>query len=727
MKKNIITILLFSIFFFCIPFRIYASYDAVITGNTVRIRNGAGTNNDAIFTLNSNTSISVIDKTLYTGEGCDKKWYKISYNDKIGYVCSIYVKFIDASFDNINVVDYSARVSGNNVSIRQSATTSSKSIDSLSLGVNVEILEQVNKNNSGCSSNTWYKIRYYGDVTGYICSTYVDKKQDITASDSEYEKVLREAGFPDSYLPYLVYLHSKYPNWNFVAKNTNLDFSASVSSEAGKNYMQTTNDNYRTSKVMAEKGGWYKVNEQVIAFYMDPRNWLTDKRIFAFEKLDYDDSLVEKYPSLVKAIFQGGKLSDDIYTNAMVNAGSKNRISPVHIASRIRLEVGPNGSDSTNGCEFTFKGQKYSGFYNFFNIGAYEETIDGVKYSSITRGLAYAAQLINRDGELWNNIETSITEGSSFLANGYVNKGQGTLYYQKFNVSPDAYYNTYTHQYQTNIQAPAIEGNTAFNSYVKANVVNNNYIFEIPVYNNMPAYSSLPNSGDTNNDLANLSVEGFDITPAFDSDVLTYDVYIPKATTKINIIAASSSSLATVSGNGEIELLTDESDLTITVKAQSGEIKKYTLSVHKVDDTTTCDQAIGNASLSVNGNYATKLKNNTTVATLRTALFKSGAKNVTITDAKNNSVNDNTIIGTGFKLQIETSIESKTYTLSVKGDTSGDGKITILDLLQVQKHIKGVGILSGEYLMAGDTSGDGKVTILDLLQIQKHIKGAQSL
>ena len=93
MKKNIITILLFSIFFFCIPFRIYASYDAVITGNTVRIRSGAGTNNDAIFTLNSNTSISVIDKTLYTGKGCDKKWYKISYNDKIGYVCSIYVKF----------------------------------------------------------------------------------------------------------------------------------------------------------------------------------------------------------------------------------------------------------------------------------------------------------------------------------------------------------------------------------------------------------------------------------------------------------------------------------------------------------------------------------------------------------------------------------------------------------------------------------------------------------
>ena len=70
---------------------------------------------------------------------------------------------------------------------------------------------------------------------------------------------------------------------------------------------------------------------------------------------------------------------------------------------------------STNGNEFTWKGKTYSGYYNFFNIGAYEVTIDGVKYSSITRGLAYAAKLIDRSGSVWDNIETSITEGSSFF------------------------------------------------------------------------------------------------------------------------------------------------------------------------------------------------------------------------------------------------------------------------------------------------------------------------
>ena len=40
--------------------------------------------------------------------------------------------------------------------------------------------------------------------------------------------------------------------------------------------------------------------------------------------------------------------------------------------------------------------------------------------------------------------------------------------------------------------------------------------------------------------------------------------------------------------------------------------------------------------------------------------------------------------------EISTENETKIYILSIKGDTSGDGNITILDLLQVQKNILGL-------------------------------------
>ena len=44
---------------------------------------------------------------------------------------------------------------------------------------------------------------------------------------------------------------------------------------------------------------------------MDPRNWLTEERIFMFEKLDYTESLESTYPTLAKSIFGGGKLNVD--------------------------------------------------------------------------------------------------------------------------------------------------------------------------------------------------------------------------------------------------------------------------------------------------------------------------------------------------------------------------------------------------------------------------------
>ena len=618
----------------------------------------------------------------------------------------------------MNVSDWTARVTGNNVAVRKTASEKGTLIERLSLGVNVNILDE---------KDGWYKISYYNGSVGWMSKTYVKKKEEITANDEEYKILLQEEGFPDEYIPFLTYLHTKYPNWIFKAGKTNLNFSSSVSAEQGLNYMQTTNDNYRTSSKPAEGNSWFKVNSSVIAFYMDPRNWLTEERIFMFEKLDYEESLEEVYPTLVKSIFGDNALGTDEYTIPMFNAGKNLKISPVHIASRIRLEVGANGSDSTNGKEFTWKGKKYSGYYNFFNIGAYEVTIDGVKYSAITRGLAYAAKLINRDGNVWNNIETAITEGSSFLANGYITKGQGTLYYQKFNVGPNSKFSKYTHQYMTNIQAPATEGNQTYNSYKKSKVLDQTFIFEIPVYNNMPEYTSLPKSGDTNNDLSKLIVDNYQLSPEFDEDILEYEVFVPLELDKVNVSAIASSSKATVDGAGEYELKENETDITITVTSEVNEEKKYIITIKKIDIKLSIDDIISNSGFNKIDNLITKLNNGTLVSVIKSTLISEGASKVIITNTEGIEIKDNEKIATNYKLEITNGDETKSYILSVKGDTSGDGEISILDLLQVQKHIKGAKKLTDASLFAGDTSGDKEVTILDLLQIQKHIKGAKKL
>jgi len=84
------------------------------------------------------------------------------------------------------------------------------------------------------------------------------------------------------------------------------------------------------------------------------------------------------------------------------------------------------------------------------------------------------------------------------------------------------------------------------------------------------------------------------------------------------------------------------------------------------------------------------------------------------------------VMATGDKLHLKYKDSGsiyKTYNIVIYGDINGDGDITIIDLLRIQKHLLNTSKLSGAYLTAADVSKDGAVTILDLLRVQKHLLG----
>ncbi len=115
------------------------------------------------------------------------------------------------------------------------------------------------------------------------------------------------------------------------------------------------------------------------------------------------------------------------------------------------------------------------------------------------------------------------------------------------------------------------------------------------------------------------------------------------------------------------------------------------------------------------------------VASVKGALQAVGGNaTVSILDAKNNNKTSG-IIATGDKITINNQSSTETLEVVVKGDTSGDGVINALDLLQVQKNILGTYTLTGAYLEAADTSKDGQVNALDLLQVQKSILGTYEI
>ncbi len=121
------------------------------------------------------------------------------------------------------------------------------------------------------------------------------------------------------------------------------------------------------------------------------------------------------------------------------------------------------------------------------------------------------------------------------------------------------------------------------------------------------------------------------------------------------------------------------------------------------------------------------IKSLTDASTIKSNLEKyAGAGNVTIFD-KNSAPKTSGIIMTGDKIKIKLEEAEETLDVIIKGDTSGDGEVNALDLLQVQKHILGTNKLSGVYQKAGEPSGDGEINALDLLQVQKHILGTYTI
>ena len=57
----------------------------------------------------------------------------------------------------------------------------------------------------------------------------IDLKRNDDIIDEEFEKTLD--GFPDSYKPYLRYIHSIHSNWTFTPMKTNYDFNEGVTTE----------------------------------------------------------------------------------------------------------------------------------------------------------------------------------------------------------------------------------------------------------------------------------------------------------------------------------------------------------------------------------------------------------------------------------------------------------------------------------------------------------------
>ena len=114
------------------------------------------------------------------------------------------------------------------------------------------------------------------------------------------------------------------------------------------------------------------------------------------------------------------------------------------------------------------------------------------------------------------------------------------------------------------------------------------------------------------------------------------------------------------------------------------------------------------------GNYLTGVSPRTSVSAMNSAGYTIYSGSTKVTSG---------LVGTGM-----TAVSSSaTVTIVVTGDVSGDGKITITDVVKLQKSVVGSDSLSGAYAKAADINGDGKVTITDVVQAAQVTVGQRTI
>ena len=427
---------------------------------------------------------------------------------------------------------------------------------------------------------------------------------------SSYADQLRKEGFPESYIPYLMKLHEQHPTWVFKAYQTGLDWSTVIAGEntLGNNLIEQYKGtqwlsyasgayNWKTGKFQPFDGKeWMMINSAGLRYFMDPRNWLDDTYIYMFEDLTYDPDTqtIEGVKKILKgtamdgASFtykdENGKTKTISYAQAFMDAAKYSGVSPYHLASRVKQEVTSGGSFSLSA---TGTVEGFEGYYNFYNIGAYNST---AALGAIRNGLKFAKyggtnESLNDKCRIpWNNQYDAIVGGAYYIGSTYINKGQDTIYLQKYNVTRN---NTYGHQYMSNAQAPKSEAYKVAQAYRKIGGSEEMAItFSIPVYKNMPANASPEpvKSESPNPYLSSITVKSADgsklsIGESFKYDGFEYTVTVPKGTKSLTIEAKAVVAGTKITGIGKKTLSGKSETFVVTAVAENGAKMNYKITV----------------------------------------------------------------------------------------------------------------------------------------------------
>ena len=348
-------------------------------------------------------------------------------------------------------------------------------------------------------------------ITIFVFSA--DNYATITQTKEEGFENLNESKYP-GYKEKLRAIQKEHPNWIFTILHTGLDWDDVIFNETvachSNNLVDGAEGGVGTGEwicpICGEKiyqaPGWMCTSKVGVAYQMDPRNFLNTENIFQFEALSYVDGVytvegIEKIldgsymhnitiRDFYKETFPDNEFSDKKFSEVIMEIAKKIGVSPYHIATRlVQSNIAMTGDSSIPMDAVKGNIEGFEGLFNYFNI------------SSKNNGV-YAREkgLYKAQEENWTTPEISLEEGANYLTQNYIQRGQDTLYFQKFDVIDNEIDGLYWHQYMQNVHGSVLEGEKAYDTVYNNDMMDSTFNFIIPVYENMPTETKKPNQNE---------------------------------------------------------------------------------------------------------------------------------------------------------------------------------------------------------------------------------------
>ncbi len=471
----------------------------VTNGTGIQLRDTA-VNGNIIRHLNSGIKVTINEEKT----GADGMvWYNVSSNspDFSGFLRSDFIRNGRAASETAPGSTF--QTAYEDVKIKGTPTDKGTTLCTLKYGT-VCTVKSVSYDEDG--GYYWFDVTFtpVNNVSeGYIRYDYLNFE--------DFENELRNAGFPESYIPLLSSVHDMYPQWTFTPYNPapGMSFDNCVDVETGISMIQSVNNDTASLTGIGSSGSagnirdvettlngpesgdgtlmqighgdavlsWTAASRNVVAYYMDPRNFMvtSDQKLntsfFMFlSGTDTAGTTEDGVKNILSTTSMTGQIPGEGNTYSALVFGKSNSkgVNSYLVAARMRQEHGSSNGDSLiNG---NYSG--YEGYYNYFNIQANgtDPVVNGLKYAK-SRG--------------WNSRTKSINEGIDHLADEYFLSSahkQDTLYKQRFFFKNGSYY----HHYMTSIYAPHNEAKHVYQGYKSDDVSKSKGVFLIPVYDKMP-------------------------------------------------------------------------------------------------------------------------------------------------------------------------------------------------------------------------------------------------